>query len=145
MSPFKLWARRKRPNSLAIRSSPQPYFNARYLSASDFDAQFDLALKNGLVVQPATFVSAWTPPMGGNGQPLPHAIGWFAQSYNGEPVVWQYGESATSSSMMITAPRRGLTLILLANSQGLVRSLNLSAGDISVSPFARVFLGIFLR
>ena len=47
--------------------------------------------------------------------------------------------------MMITAPRRGLTLILLANSQGLTRSLNLSAGDISVSPFARVFLGIFLR
>jgi CubicO group peptidase (beta-lactamase class C family) len=108
-------------------------------------AKFDLALKNGLVVQPATFVSAWTPPIGGNGQPLPHAIGWFAQNYNGEPVVWQYGESATSSSMMITAPRRGLTLILLANSQGLTRSLNLSAGDISVSPFARVFLGIFLR
>ena len=37
------------------------------------------------------------------------------------------------------------TLILLANSPGLTRSLNLSAGDIGVSPFARVFLGIFLR
>jgi D-alanyl-D-alanine carboxypeptidase len=107
--------------------------------------RFDLALKNGAVVQPPTLVSMWTAPVGASGQPLPHGEGWFVQTYNGEPIVWQYGESATSSSMLITAPRRGLTLVLLANSAGLVRSLNLSAGDITVSPFARVFLSLFLR
>ena len=107
--------------------------------------RFDLALKNGAVVQQPTLVSMWTAPIGAGGQPLPHGEGWFVQPYNGEPIVWQYGESATSSSMMITAPRRGLTLVLLANSAGLVRSLNLAAGDITVSPFARVFLSLFLR
>ncbi|HEV3139755.1 MAG TPA: serine hydrolase domain-containing protein [Vicinamibacterales bacterium] len=113
-------------------------------SARDL-ARFDLALKNGAVVQTATLAAAWTAPIGGSGLPLPHGVGWFVQSYNGEPIVWQFGESATSSSMMITAPRRGITLILLANSSGLVRSLNLAAGDITVSPFARVFLGLFVR
>jgi hypothetical protein len=47
--------------------------------------------------------------------------------------------------MMITLPRRGLTLILLANSQGLARPFALSAGDVTVSPFARLFLSIFAR
>jgi len=36
-------------------------------------------------------------------------------------------------------------LILLANSQGLVRPFNLSAGDVTVSPFARLFLSVFVR
>ena len=113
-------------------------------SARDL-ARFDLALKSGVVMQSSELADAWTAPIGGNGQPLPHGIGWFVQSYNGEPIVWQYGESATSSSMMLTAPRRGVTLIVLANSAGLARSMNLAAGDVTVSPFARVFLGLFVR
>jgi len=47
--------------------------------------------------------------------------------------------------MIIMLPRRGLTLILLANSQGLARPFPLSAGDVTVSPFARLFLSIFAR
>ena len=113
-------------------------------SARDL-ARFDLALKTGVALQAEELIDAWTPPRGANGQPLPHGIGWFVQQYNGEPLIWQFGESATSSSLMILAPRRGLTLILLANSAGLARGLNLGAGDITVSPFARVFLGLFVR
>ena len=81
-----------------------------------------------------------------SGQRLPHGLGWFVQTYNGERIVWQFGVSDNaSSSMLITAPRRGLTLILLANSQGLARPFALSAGDVTVSPFARLFLSIFVR
>jgi hypothetical protein len=47
--------------------------------------------------------------------------------------------------MILTAPFRGLTLILLANSSGLARPFSLEAGDVTVSPFARLFLGIFVR
>jgi len=108
--------------------------------------QFDLALKNGVVMRSTALAFAWTPPTDANRQPLPHAYGWFVQNYNGEPVVWQFGASDNaSSSMLITLPRRGLTLILLANSQGLARSFPLAAGDITVSPFARLFLSIFAR
>jgi len=36
-------------------------------------------------------------------------------------------------------------LILLANSSGLAKPFNLAAGDLTVSPFARIFLGLFVR
>jgi hypothetical protein len=35
-----------------------------------------------------------------------------------------------------------MTLVLLANSSGLVKPYPLSAGDVTVSPFARLFLGL---
>jgi hypothetical protein len=47
------------------------------------------------------------------------------------------------SSLMMTLPQRGVTLILLANSDGLVRPFGLAGGDISASPFARLFLRLF--
>jgi CubicO group peptidase (beta-lactamase class C family) len=108
--------------------------------------QFDLAVKKGVVMRPEWRTLAWTPPVNASGQPLPHAYGWFVQTYNGGPIVWQFGVSDNaSSSMIISLPQRGVTLILLANSSGLARPFDLSAGDVTVSPFARLFLSIFVR
>ena len=108
-------------------------------------ARFDLALKKGYL-RPETLALAWAAPVDRSGQRLPHGIGWFVQSYNGEPIVWQFGVSDSgSSSMIVTAPFRGLTLILLANSSGLARPFSLEAGNVTVSPFARLFLEIFVR
>jgi CubicO group peptidase (beta-lactamase class C family) len=107
--------------------------------------KFDLALKRGLL-RSDTLNAAWTAPAGRTGQSLPHGLGWFVQSYAAEPVVWQFGVGdGGSSSMVITLPRRGLTLILLANSDGLARPFALASGDLTVSPFGRLFLGIFVR
>jgi CubicO group peptidase (beta-lactamase class C family) len=136
----------------AGRATPSSYVASTLTPASGMIAtlgdleKFDLALKNGVVVRSDNLARSWTPPIGANGRPLPHAIGWFVQDYNGEPLVWQFGVSDNaSSSIIIMAPRRGLTLILLANSQGLSRPFALAAGDVTVSPFARLFLSIFLR
>jgi CubicO group peptidase (beta-lactamase class C family) len=108
--------------------------------------QFDLSLKSGFLLRPEWRTFALTPPNDAGGSPLPHAYGWFVQVYNGGRVAWQYGVSDNaSSSMIVTLPQRGVTLILLANSQGLVRPFNLSAGDVTVSPFARLFLSVFVR
>ena len=80
------------------------------------------------------------------GLALPHGMGWFVQSYNGEKVVWQFGMAENaSSSLMITLPARGLTLILMANSDGLVKLYSPANGDVSVSPFAKLFLSLFVR
>ncbi|HZR23347.1 MAG TPA: serine hydrolase domain-containing protein [Vicinamibacterales bacterium] len=109
-------------------------------------AKFDVALKSGLVVRPQTLLTAWTAPLNLSGPALPHGIGWFVQTYQGEPVVWQFGVADNaSSSMVVTLPRRGLTFIVLANSSGLAQSFNLAAGDLTSSPFARLFLGTFVR
>lgn len=108
-------------------------------------AKFDVALRTGVVMRSDTLTAAWTPPVGANGASLPHGEGWFVQGYNGEPIVWQFGEGNGSSSMVIIAPRRALTLIMLANSPGLSQGFTLAAGDLNTSPFARLFLGLYVR
>ncbi len=114
-------------------------------TARDY-AQFDLALRNNVLLKQDTLLTAWRAPVGSNSVPLPHGLGWFVQSYNGEKVVWQFGVSDNaSSSLVVTVPSRQLTLILLANSDGLAKSLSLAAGDVTASPFAKVFLGLFVR
>ena len=136
--------------SSAGRSSPSTYVAQTLTPASGLIStvidleKFDLALKNGVAISPGARDYGWTPPNDAAGRPLPHGYGWFVQSYNGEKVVWQFGVGDNaSSSMIITLPWRGVTLIMLANSSGLVRPLPLAAGDITVSPFARLFLSIF--
>ncbi|MBK5297365.1 MAG: beta-lactamase family protein [Vicinamibacteria bacterium] len=105
-------------------------------------AQFDLALKQGLLLTPDTLALAWSTPAVPAVQGLPHGLGWFVQTYNGQVVVWQFGVSESSSSFLITLPSRRLTMILLANSDGLVKPFVLTPGDVLASPFARVFLGL---
>ena len=108
-------------------------------------AKFDLALKQGILLERRTLDDAWSAP-GSNGVPLPHGAGWFVQTYNGDKVVWQFGMTPdASSSLMITLPNRGLTLILMANSDGLVKLYSPANGDITLSPFARLFLNVFVR
>lgn len=108
-------------------------------------AQFDLAIKKGVLLRPDTIRTAWTASAGANGKSLPHGLGWFVQSYNGEAIVWQFGQGGASSSLALTVPGRGLTLFLLANSDGLSAPYGLTQGDVTTSPFARLFLGTFVR
>ena len=98
------------------------------------------------LLRPDTLAAAWQPPLNRTGQPLPHGIGWFVQSYNGATIVWQFGISENaSSSLLVTVPSRGLTAILLANSDGLVKPFGLAAGDLTASPFGRLVLGLLVR
>lgn len=111
-------------------------------------AQFDLALRNGILLSADALADAWR-PVGTDaaGRAIPHGLGWFVQSYNGEPVVWQFGSGGEngSSSLVVTLPNRGMTLVLMANSTGLARSFQLEKGDVTTSPFARLFLSLFTR
>jgi CubicO group peptidase (beta-lactamase class C family) len=115
-------------------------------TVQDFEF-FDLALRDdGYLVRKETLEQAWRAPLGANGRRLPHGMGWFVQTYNGEKIVWQFGVGdGASSSLLITVPGRDLTLIMLANSDRLVRPFPLAAGDLTVSPFGRLFLSLFAR
>ena len=109
-------------------------------------AKFDLAVRQHVLFSADTLSIAWRNPVNSNGQLLPHGMGWFVQTYNGEPVVWQFGvDPDATSSLVVTLPARNVTLILLANSDGLAKPASLSAGDVTVSPFARVFLGLVVK
>jgi CubicO group peptidase (beta-lactamase class C family) len=109
-------------------------------------ARLDAALEAGTdpMLRQETRLAAWTNNVGRDRLPLPTGLGWFVQRYNGELVVWQFGQITNGySSLMVKLPARRLTLILLANSDGLTASFDLQSGDVLKSLFAVLFLRLF--
>lgn len=103
-------------------------------------ARFDVGLRSGILLRPDTQLRAWSPV----GLGFPTGLGWFVQTYNGSPVVWQFGVIPDAySSLMLRLPTRGLTLILLANSDALAPQA-LDRGDVTASVFARTFLRVYV-
>lgn len=135
-------------NGKASRSEyPEPAVDAAtgVISTSRDLARFAAALTSGVVLEHDTLSVAWRNVVSTTGQPLPTGLGWFVQTYNGERVVWHFGAMANaSSSLILHVPSRRLTLVLLANSDGLNTTGSLGSGDVTVSPFARLFLRLFL-
>ena len=75
---------------------------------------------------------------------MPTGLGWFVQKYNGQTIVWQFGQTTNAySSLMLKIPAKRLTLILLANSDGLSSYFDLASGDVTKSLFAVLFLRLF--
>ena len=88
-----------------------------------------------------TLAAAWNPSFDRAGQATPMGLGWFVQFYRGERVVWHFGQVPNAySSLLLKLPAKGITFILLANSDGLSNPFQLPAGDVTRSPFATVFL-----
>jgi CubicO group peptidase (beta-lactamase class C family) len=101
-------------------------------------AQFDAHL--GLLVTAQTLKEAWS-----TSGSTPTGLGWFVQKYNGETLVWHFGLAENAySSLVLKVPGRGLTLVLLANSDGLSSPYPLAQGDVTTSLFAKLFLRLFL-
>lgn len=98
-----------------------------------FDAGFDV------VLAPGTRERAWragSAPMG---------LGWFVHEHNGERVVWHFGMARDAySALYIKVPGKNLTLILLANSDGLAAPYKLTDGNLPSSLFAQAFLQLFV-
>jgi CubicO group peptidase (beta-lactamase class C family) len=75
----------------------------------------------------------------------PTGLGWFVQQYNNERLVWHFGLVPDAySSLVLHIPSKKLTLILLANSDGLSANFDLPQGDVTRSVFALAFLRLFL-
>ena len=105
-------------------------------------ARFDIALSDGVLVSAETLDAAWTTT-------APCPLGW-AGSSSASTVsasVWHFGLAKNAySSLFLKVPGRGLTLILLANSDGLMApAYDLSDGDVSSNLFASLFLGLFVE
>jgi hypothetical protein len=104
-------------------------------------AAFDAALDDGLLLTPSTRSRAWQ-----SSGSTPTGLGWFVSLHNGERVVWHFGVARDAySSLIVKVPDRSLTLILLANSDGLAGpSYNLADGNLSSNLFASLFLKLFV-
>ncbi len=107
-------------------------------------ARFDAAMESNLLLREETRQAAWSPAATTSTTPLPTGLGWFVQTYRNDQVVWHFGLLPNAySSLIIKLPARRLTLILLANSDGLSAPFQLDAGDVTKSLFATLFLRLY--
>jgi CubicO group peptidase (beta-lactamase class C family) len=104
-------------------------------------AKFDAALDSDVLISATTRERAWEPLAS-----QPTGMGWFVQRYQGEQVVWHFGQARDAySSLIVKLPGRDLTLILLANSDGLAGPpYNLPDGNVTSNLFANLFLRLFV-
>jgi CubicO group peptidase (beta-lactamase class C family) len=106
-------------------------------------AKFDVAMDRNLIVSQQSKEAMFTPTISNRGEPLPYGMGWFVQELEGVKLVWHYGQQTTYSSLILKVPGHELTLIVLANSDGLSAPFNLGKGDVHKSPFAVTFINLF--
>jgi CubicO group peptidase (beta-lactamase class C family) len=107
-------------------------------------AKFDVAMDRNLIISEESKEAMFTPTISNSGQPLPYGLGWFVQEHMGVKMVWHYGWAPDAhSSLILKVPEEGLTLILLANSDGASAPFNLGAGNVLKSPFAVTFINLF--
>mgnify|MGYP003693653865 CR=1 FL=1 len=73
-----------------------------------------------------------------------HGLGWFVQNYHGLKCIWHFGNDPDEfSGTYIKVPEKGLSLILLANSDALSGPFY-RTGILTSSVFVASFLRIFI-
>jgi CubicO group peptidase (beta-lactamase class C family) len=108
-------------------------------------AKFDIALDGGKLISPASVRRMMTPARNAAGTALPYGLGWFLQEHRGHRLAWHSGLwEEQYSALYLKIPDRHLTLILLANSDGLWWNNPLDKAEVENSPFAAAFLARFL-
>jgi len=107
-------------------------------------AKFDIALDQGRLISSQSRELMMTSVRSASGAPLPYGLGWFIESYRGHKLVWHSGwwEQAYSA-LYLKVPEEHLTLILLANSEGIWWNNPLDRAEVEKSPFASAFLNRF--
>ncbi len=109
-------------------------------------ARFDIALTAGRLLSPDSKKVMLTANRSPTGTVLPYGLGWYVQDHAGEQLFWHTGLwEGAYSALYLKAPERRLTLILLANSDGLRWDTRLDEAAVERSPFAAAFLSYFPR
>lgn len=129
----------------AATSYPSLFSPAAGLTSSALDvATFSMAMDRDAFLRPATKALAYTPVTSQTSEVFPYGLGWFSTVYSGVRVIWHYGLWTANSSIIIKVPDRGLTFVVLANTDGLSSPYPLASGRLDSSPWAREFLDTFV-
>jgi CubicO group peptidase (beta-lactamase class C family) len=113
-------------------------------SAQDLGKYVAALHDNGRLLESSTLETMWSNQTA-TGATRPTGLGWFVQQYNGERLVWHFGLVPDAySSLILHIPGKKLTLVLLANSDGLSAPFDLAQGDVTRSVFALAFLRLFV-
>lgn len=108
-------------------------------------ARFDVALDRGQLISPASYTAMMKPARSPHGESLPYSLGWFAQRYAGHELRWHSGWwDDAYSALYLKVPDENLTLILLANSEGIWWDNPRDSAQVQQSAFAQAFFRAFL-
>ena len=131
--------------SVAPPPAPQGDGAAGGVISSAMDlARFDMALSQGRLLSEKSRTTMWTPTRALDGTPLPYGLGWYVRTVNGETLLWHTGLwEGAYSALYLKAPQRNLTVILLANSDGLQWPQRLDEAAIERSVFANAVLDAY--
>jgi CubicO group peptidase (beta-lactamase class C family) len=127
--------------SMVPMSHPTYLFASAGLVASASDvARFSVALDGGDLLKESTRGRAFS-SVSAPGKVSPYGLGWFVQMRHGTKVVWHFGQTLESSSLLVKIPEQELTFVALANSDGLSRGRRLGDyADVQRSPVGMLFL-----
>lgn len=107
-------------------------------------ARFEHAMADAVLIRAESTALAYSPALSTSGTPMATGLGWFVQDHGTDRLVWQFSALPDAySALLLKVPGRDLTLILLANSDGLAAGFGLEEGDVLRSPFAALFLRLF--
>ncbi|GAA4308756.1 serine hydrolase domain-containing protein [Compostibacter hankyongensis] len=84
-------------------------------------AAYSVAIDEKRFLDTATWEKVFTPFVTPKGKTLQYGLGWFVKYYKGIKVVWHTGWWTGYSALFVKVPEKGLTFIVLANSQDLSR------------------------
>jgi CubicO group peptidase (beta-lactamase class C family) len=107
-------------------------------------ARYSTALDAGQFLTATTRTLAYTPAIGAGNSVLPYGLGWFISRVGAHTLVWHYGYWTGNSSLIIKEPSRGLTFVVLTNSDQLSARFRLGLGDLMSSTVAQAFVNAFV-
>ncbi len=107
-------------------------------------ARFDIALDRDELISAESRAGMMTPTTLNSGDTAPYGLGWYVQEFAGHTLVWHSGwwEEAYSA-LYLKIPALNMSLILLANSEGIWWGNPLDGAAVEGSAFARAFLAAF--
>jgi len=132
--------------TLTKQAFPDDDFRAAaglYTTARDL-ARFDQALDGGALMTDAQREMMWTPGVQASGEAFPYVNGWYVQPHQAERLIWHGGwEPNAYSALYLKLPDRDLTLIALANTEGVHWGNRLDRAEVHRSELVQAFFAAY--
>ncbi len=110
-------------------------------------ARYDIAIDTGKIAPEPIRSRLFDPGKLNDGSIPVYAYGWYVQDYQGTRLLWHSGwdEEAGFSAIYLKVPEHKITLIMLANGEGLWWGNPLDGAEIHKSVFVQTFFRHFLN
>lgn len=115
---------------------------AGVVSTANDMAKYDIALSSLTILTKQAEQQLLRPAKFEDGGDSPYGFGWYFQCHKGQQLMWHSGWDPDHgfSALHLRIPSKGISFIILANSEGVWWHNPLDAARIDKSDFARLFL-----